>query len=91
MEPTIFIGDRVYVNKLAYGLKIPYTTIHLFKWANPKRGDIVIFFSPENQKRLAKRITGLPGDEISMQENRIRLNGKDIKYKPLKIENPRSI
>ena len=39
MKPTILIGDRVFINKLAYDLKVPYTTIHLVKWSNPKRGE----------------------------------------------------
>jgi len=47
MLPTILIGDRVFVNKLAYDLKIPYTTLQIVKWSEPKRGDIVVFYSPE--------------------------------------------
>ena len=61
MLPTILIGDRVFVNKLAYDLKIPYTTLQVVKWSEPKRGDIVVFFSPVNGKRLIKRVVGLPG------------------------------
>ena len=56
MEPTILVGDRILVNKLAYDLKVPYTTRHLVRWSDPKRGDIVIFFSPEDGKRLVKRV-----------------------------------
>jgi len=40
MKPTIVEGDRIFVNKLAYDLKIPYTTIHLAEWSTPQRGDI---------------------------------------------------
>ena len=61
MKPTILIGDRIIINKLAYDLKIPYTTLHLAQWANPKRGDIVVFYSPEDGKRLIKRVIGVPG------------------------------
>ena len=46
MNPTIVQGDRLFVNKLAYDLKVPFTTWHLAQWSNPKRGDIVVFFSP---------------------------------------------
>ena len=80
MRPTILDWDRIYVNKLAYDLKLPYTTIHLARWANPKRGDIVVFFSPEDGKRLVKRVIGLPGDTIAMRENRVYINGKLIDY-----------
>lgn len=56
MKPTILEGDRVFVNKLAYDLKVPFTTWHLAEWANPKRGDIVVFFSPRDGTRLVKRV-----------------------------------
>jgi len=80
MRPTILIGDRVFVNKLAYDLKVPYTTWHLATWSAPQRGDIVVFYSPENGKRLIKRVIGLPGDTISMANNRLSINGVEIQY-----------
>lgn len=83
MKPTILIGDRVLVNKLAYDFKIPYTTLHLAKWDNPKRGDIVVFFSPEDGTRLIKRVIGLPGDRIAMQQNRLFINGHFLQYSPV--------
>src|SRR5262245_17523092 len=60
MKPTILEGDRVYVNKLAYDLKVPFTTWHLAEWGDPKRGDIVVFFSPSDNTRLVKRLVGEP-------------------------------
>jgi hypothetical protein len=56
MKPTIQEGDRVVVNKLAYDLKVPFTTIDIVKWGNPKRGDIVVLFSPADGTRLVKRV-----------------------------------
>ncbi|HWY32626.1 MAG TPA: signal peptidase I, partial [Candidatus Acidoferrum sp.] len=56
MQPTILVGDRVLVNKLAYDLKVPFTTWHIAKWSNPQRGDIVVFFSPKDGTRLIKRV-----------------------------------
>ena len=52
MNPTIVQGDRVFVNKLAYDLKVPFTTWHLAQWSNPRRGDIVVFFSPGGRHPL---------------------------------------
>ena len=75
------IGDRVFVNKLAYDLKIPYTTLHLARWADPQRGDIVVFYSPEDGKRLIKRVVGLPGDTLAMVKNQLFINGQFIEYK----------
>ena len=82
MLPTILIGDRVFVNKLAYDLKIPYTTLQIVKWSEPKRGDIVVFFSPRDGKRLIKRVVGLPGDTIAMRNDRLLINGQFVRYGP---------
>lgn len=49
MKPTILIGDRIFVNKLAYDLKIPFTLTRLASWSEPKRGEIVVFFSTEER------------------------------------------
>src|ERR1700683_4344663 len=62
MIPTILVGDRIFVNKLAFDLKLPFTTAHLLTWANPKHGDVVILFSPEDGERLVKRVVAVPGD-----------------------------
>ena len=80
MQPTILVGDRVFVNKLAYDFKIPYTTFHLSKWSDPKRGEIVVFFSPEDGKRLIKRVIGTPGDTIAMADNRLFINDQFVGY-----------
>jgi signal peptidase I len=55
MQPTILVGDRIFVNKLAYDLKVPFTTWHLAQWSNPQRGDIVVFYSPgQTRGRFAR-------------------------------------
>src|SRR5271170_1577209 len=83
MNPTIVQGDRVYVNKLAYDLKVPFTTWHLAQWSNPKRGDIVVFFSPVDGTRLVKRVIGVPGDKIELADDRLLINGRPSEYDPL--------
>jgi signal peptidase I len=83
MKPTILIGDRIFVNKLAYDLKVPYTTLHLATWSDPNRGDIVVFYSPKDGKRLIKRVVGLPGDTLAMRQNRLFINGQFVKYESL--------
>src|SRR5688500_19801346 len=67
MKPTIQEGDRVVVNKLAYDLKIPSTTVNVFKWGEPTRGDIVVLFSPRDGTRLVKRVVAVPGDRLEMR------------------------
>lgn len=86
MKPTLLIGDRIFVNKLAYDLKLPYTTLHLARWADPKRGDIVVFYSPKDGKRLIKRVVGIPGDALAMHKNRLFINGQFVEYEPLHQE-----
>lgn len=84
MEPTILIGDRIFVNKLAYDLKVPFTTWHLATWGGPARGDVVVFYAPPpDGKRMVKRVVGLPGDTIEMQRNRLFINGQPVSYQPL--------
>src|SRR5215468_9503033 len=83
MRPTILEGDRVYVNKLAYDLKVPFTTWHIAEWDNPHPGDIVVFFSPYDGQRLVKRVIGLPGDTIELRDNSLVINGEPIKYQPI--------
>lgn len=80
MNPTILEGDLVYVNKIAYDLRVPLTLYRLAKWSGPKRGDIVICFSPDDGTRLVKRVTGLPGDTIEMKNNILFLNGEPVRY-----------
>ena len=83
MKPTIVEGDRIFVNKLAYDLKVPYTSWRLASWSDPKRGDIVVFYSPLDGGRLVKRIVGLPGDTIEMKKNRLFINQTPAQYELL--------
>jgi signal peptidase I len=83
MKPTIFEGDRIFVNKLAYGLKFPYTTWHLTHWSGPKRGEIVVFYSPDpDGLRLVKRVVGVPGDHIQVRGAKLTINGQPLTYTP---------
>jgi signal peptidase I len=83
MKPSILEGDRIFVNKLAYDLKIPYTTLHIAEWSDPQRGEIVVFYSPADGRRLVKRVVGIPGDSIAMRNNQLIINGEKIKYEPI--------
>lgn len=83
MKPMILEGDRIFINKLAYDLKVPYTTWHLAEWNTPQRGDIVVFYSPADGKRLVKRVVGMPGDTIAMHNNRLVINGEKLDYESI--------
>jgi signal peptidase I len=85
MKPTIQEGDRVVVNKLAYDLKVPFTTISVAKWGDPDRGDIVVLFSPVDGTRLVKRVVAIPGDKVEMRDNQLFVNGVAAKQSPIAI------
>ena len=83
MRPTLLEGDVVLVDRLAYNLKLPLTNIVLAHTGNPRRGDIVTFFSPKDGMRLIKRIVALPGDRVEMRNKRLVINGQAVAYQPL--------
>ncbi len=80
MNPTIVEGDRILVDKQAYGLRVPFTTTRLTQGSDPQRGDIVIFDSPKNGITLVKRIVGLPGETIEMRNEQLLINGVEVDY-----------
>jgi signal peptidase I len=80
MIPTLIDGDRVLVNKLAYDLKLPFTTFELLRWDNPRRGEVIILFSPADGLRLVKRVIGLPGDVLELRNDVLWINGKPSSY-----------
>lgn len=81
MKPTIVEGDRIFVDKLAYDLKLPFTTLHLAHWADPARGDIVVFYAPDDGMRLVKRVVGVPGDVVELRADRLYVNGVPAVYR----------
>jgi len=83
MSPTILEGDLIYVDKLAYGLRLPLSLCRLARWSDPETGDIVICFSPEDGTRLVKRVIGKPGDIIELRNGRLFLNGRAVRYAPI--------
>ncbi len=79
MENTLLIGDFLFVNKALYGAEIPLTGVRLPAFRDPRRGDIVVFDSPEEPGiNVVKRLVGLPGDTLSMEGNVLFLNGAPI-------------
>ena len=83
MLPSILIGDRVIVDKLAYDLRVPLTLTRIAHWENPQRSDIVTFESPKDGLLLIKRVIGIPGDIVGLENNRLSINGVAGEYKKL--------
>ena len=82
MQPTIQIGDRIFVDKAAYDVRVPLTHISLWHIADPQRGDIVVLDSHAANERLVKRVIGIPGDEIALRGNMLYVNGIAATYSP---------
>lgn len=80
MKPTIQEGDVITVNKMAYDLRVPFTHMSLLRTGEPERGDIVVFDSKASDKRLVKRVVGLPGDKVQMINNKLMVNDKALDY-----------
>ncbi len=83
MTPSILAGDRIIVDKLAYGLRIPFTLHRLVRWSEPARGDVVTFVSPLDGRLLVKRVIGLPGDRVALRDNVLSVNGRPAAYRVL--------
>jgi signal peptidase I len=78
MENTLFPGDRVAVNMMAYGVRFPFTDTDLIAMDQPARGDIVVFDSPSDGTRLIKRVVAVAGDTVELTRGRLRINGRAL-------------
>jgi len=85
MIPTMLVGDWLFVNKLVYGPHVPFTHFSLPGYANPQRGDVVVFESPyqadevplgeDPTPTLVKRLIGMPGDTLYGRDGVVYVNG----------------
>jgi len=82
MIPTLLVGDWLFVNKLVYGPHIPFTRSALPGYADPKRGEVIVFESPyqadngdDPTPTLVKRMVGMPGDTLFMRKGLLHVNG----------------
>jgi signal peptidase I len=78
MEPTLLPGDRVFVDKTAFGLRFPFTMSVLGARQAPERGDVVVFDSPRDGTRLIKRVVALPGDRVALRAGALTVNGEEL-------------
>ncbi len=80
MRPNLLEGDVVFVNRLAFDLKLPLTDIVVTHLGDPQRGDVVTFASPTDGTRLIKRVVALPGDVVEMVDEHLVINGEAAGY-----------
>jgi len=74
MFPNFEDGEMILTNKITY------------RFSQPKRGDVVIFQSPASKKDLIKRIIGLPGETLSIENGKVEINGQDLEEKYLSVK-----
>jgi len=94
MIPTLLIGDHILVSKLAYGFQLPkdcefqvsfppvtcFSSNIVMNFHPPQRGDIIVFRYPEDEnKDFIKRVIGIPGDTIQIQNKNVMVNGRLLK------------
>ena len=86
MVPTLLVGDHIFVNKFIYGLRIPGTKKWLCKFNEPKRGEVIVFIYPEDEKLdFIKRVVGLPGDHIRVHEGKLFVNDEEVLEKEVPV------
>ena len=79
MIPTFQVGDRIFVNKFIYGARVPFFNMNLPAVRQPKRGDIIVFISPDTpQKDFVKRLIAVGGEKVQIKDRRIFINGKAV-------------
>jgi signal peptidase I len=99
MIPALLVGDWLFVNKLVYGPHVPFSRTNLPGYADPKRGDVVVFVSPHQPDMaaagddptptLVKRLIGMPGDTLYMREGLLFVNGSPQRQSSAAAANPK--
>lgn len=94
MENTLLVGDFLFVNKALYGAEVPFTGKRLPAIREPRRGDILVFDSVEEDIKVVKRLIGMPGDTLAMESGDLYVNGTRadepyaVRTDPSKSEDP---
>ncbi len=88
MIPTLKIGDFILVNKFAYGLRLPVSGTKVVSLGEPERGDVMVFFPPNDKRYFIKRVVGLAGDEIRIINNVLFVNGEKMPQSTLETAEP---
>ena len=79
MIPSLAVGDQIFVNKLSYGVRVPFTTNQLIEFSEPTRGDVAVFVCPDTPElNYIKRIVALAGDEVVVRNGVLSVNGETL-------------
>jgi signal peptidase I len=84
MMPTLLDGDFIFVNKYAYGLRLPVINSKVVAINSPQRGDVIVFRLPSDPStNYIKRLVGLPGDHIVVRDRQLFVNGERM---PMRLD-----
>jgi len=90
MIPSLLVGDHLFVSKFDYGIRVPFSNIYLWTYAQPKRGDVIVFHYPghdeDKGKDFIKRVVAVAGQKIRLKNNVIYIDGKPVKSKIVRYE-----
>lgn len=79
MMPTLLDGDFIFVNKYAYGMRLPVINRKVIEFGEPERGDVIVFRLPSDPAtNYIKRVVGLPGDVVETRDSRLYINGEVV-------------
>ena len=90
MERTLLTGDFILVNKFVYGIRLPVWRNKVIDNELPKRGDVMVFFPPHEDRYFIKRVVGLPGDLVEYKNSVLFINGVEQTQTPIE-SNRRSL
>jgi signal peptidase I len=80
MMDTLLVGDYILVNKFLYGPELPLTELHLPALRDPRRGDIIVFKYPQDERRdFIKRIVATAGERVQIRGHQVLVNGKALR------------
>jgi signal peptidase I len=83
MMPGLVDGDFIFVNKFSYGLRLPVSNMKVLSIGAPQRGDVIVFRLPRSPSiHYIKRLIGLPGDHVTVRDNHLSVNGREIPLEP---------
>lgn len=83
MLPSLLIQDHIFVNKLVYGVRVPFSEKWLVKFSEPKRGEIIVFKYPRDMSTFyIKRIVAVAGDTVEYNDGVLYVNGKAVERVP---------
>ncbi len=81
MSPGLLSGDLIFVNKSQFNVRVPFSAYEILKFRRPQRGEVVAFTLPDHgMETYVKRVVALEGDEVSIQDGVLFINGNRAGY-----------